>query len=91
MHAKYQLITTHEYLLQYAVEYKTQKLLTTSHHNIYTIILDMETPKKTQDGKMVQWSDIDFIMKKYGTFRITANSPKPGECSTWKNHWANPS
>ena len=51
MHAKYQLITTHEYLLQYAAEYKTEKLITTSHHNIDTIILGMETPRKTQDGK----------------------------------------
>ena len=51
MHAKHQLITTHEYLLQYAVEYKIEKYITTSHHNIDTIILGMETPEKTQDGK----------------------------------------
>ena len=28
-------------------------------------------------GKPVQQSDIDFIMRKYGTFTIIANSPKP--------------
>ena len=41
----------------------------------------METPGKTQDGKSVQQSDIDFIMRKYGTVTITANSPKIVECS----------
>ena len=50
MHAKYQLITTHEYLLQYAGKYKLRNN-STSHHNIDTIILGMETPEKTQDGK----------------------------------------
>ena len=45
-------------------------------------MLGMETPGKTQDGKPVQQSDIDFIMRKYGTFTITATSPKPSECST---------
>ena len=29
MHPKYQLITTHEYLLQYATEHKTEKKITT--------------------------------------------------------------
>ena len=47
MHAKYQLITTHEYLLQYATEYKTEKKITTSHHDIDTIILGMEILGKT--------------------------------------------
>ena len=47
--------------------------------------------EKTKMGKLVQQSDIDFIMRKYGTFTITTNSPKHGECSTWQNHWANPS
>ena len=46
---------------------------------------------KPKMGKSVQQSDIDFIMKKYGSFTIIANSPKPGECSTWQNHWENPS
>ena len=46
------------------------------------IILGMETPEKIKMGKPVQQSDIDSIMKKYGTFTITTNSPKPGECST---------
>ena len=51
MHAKYQLITTHEYLLQYEAEHITEKYITISHHNIDTIILGMEPPRKTQDGK----------------------------------------
>ena len=85
MHAKYQLTTTHEYLLYYAVEYKTEKLIT-SHHNIDTIILGMKIPGKPKMGKPVQQSNIDFIMRKYGTFTITTNSPKPGECSTQHNH-----
>ena len=33
-------------------------------------------------GKPMQQSDIDFIMRKYGTFTITANLPKPGKWST---------
>ena len=37
--------------------------------------------KKPKMRKPVQQSDIDFIMKKYGTFTIIANSPKPGKCS----------
>ena len=83
MHARSLLITTHEYLLQYAAKYKTKKYITTSQHNNDTIILGMETPGKTKMGKPVQQSDIDFIMRKYGTFTFTANSPKLGECSTW--------
>ena len=50
----------------------------------------METPEKTQDGKTSAASDIDFIMRKYGTFTIIANSPKPSECSTRQNKWENP-
>ena len=50
----------------------------------------MEIPGKPKMEKPVQQSDIDFIMRKYGTFTITANSPKPGECNTRQNHWANP-
>ena len=51
----------------------------------------METPEKTQKmGKPVQQSDIVFIMRKYGTFIVTENSPKPGECSTRQNHWEIP-
>ena len=46
------------------------------------VILGMETPKKPKMGKPVQQSDIDFIMRKYGMFTITANSPKLGKCST---------
>ena len=40
--------------------------------------------------KQVQQSDIDFIMRKYGTVTITTNPPKPGVCSTRHNHWAKP-
>ena len=85
------MITTHEYILQYAAEYKTEKQITTSHHNIYTIILGMETLGKTQDGKIGAEVKYRFYLKKYGTFTITTNSPKPGECSTRQNHWADPS
>ena len=49
---------------------------------IDTIILVMEIPRKPKMGKPVQQSDIDFIMRKYGTFTITANSPKPSESNT---------
>ena len=51
VHARSLLLTTHEYILQYAAEYKTEKQITTSDHNINTTILGMETPEKTQDGK----------------------------------------
>ena len=34
-----------------AVEYTNWETFTTSHHSIDTIILGMETPIKTQDGK----------------------------------------
>ena len=47
----------------------------------------METPEKNQDGKI---GAADFTMKKYGTFTITANSPKPSECSTQQIQWENP-
>ena len=33
-------------------------------------------PKKPKMGKRAQQSDIDFIMRKYGTFTITATSLK---------------
>ena len=48
-------------------------------------------PEKPKMGKPVQQSNIDFIMRKYVTFTITANSPKPVIFSTQKNHWENPS
>ena len=65
------------------------KLRNKSQHHITILTLlfwvwkPLEKPKM---GKSVQQSDIDFIMRKYGTFTITANSPKPGECSTRQNH-----
>ena len=34
-----------------AVEYKNRETFTAWHHSIGTIVLDMETPRKTQDGK----------------------------------------
>ena len=82
MHAKYQLITTHEYLLQYVAEYKTGNK--SQHHiTILTLLFWVWKPlEKPNMGKPMQQSDIDFIMRKYGTFTITANSPKPGEWST---------
>ena len=51
----------------------------------------MENPEKPKMGKPVQELDIDFIMRKYGTFTITTNSPKTAECKTQQNHWENPS
>ena len=51
----------------------------------------METLEKTQDGKPVQQSDIDFIMGKYGTFTITANHPKFGEAVPDRITGKNPS
>ena len=85
------LITTHEYLLQYAVEYKTENK--SQHHiTILTLLFWVWKPlEKPKMGKSVKQSHIDFIMRKCGTFTIIANSPKPGECSTQKNRWANPS
>ena len=47
----------------------------------------METPGKTQDGKTGATVRYRFHYEKYGTFTITANSPKLGECSTRQNHW----
>ena len=82
MHAKYQLITTHEYLLQYATEYKLRNK-SKYHITIMTQLFWVwKPPKKPKMEKPMQESNIDFIMRKYGTFTITANSPKPGECST---------
>ena len=47
--------------------------------------------EKPKMGKPVQQSNIDFIMRKYGTFTVTVNSSKPSEFNTWKIHWENPS
>ena len=45
-----------------------QETFTTSHHNIDTIILGIETPEKSKIGKPVQQSDMEFILSRYGTF-----------------------
>ena len=70
------------------------KLRNNSQHHS-TIITQLfwvwKPPEKPKMTKPMQQLDTDFIMRKYGTFTITANSPKPGECSTRQNHWANPS
>ena len=76
------LITTHEYILQYAPKYKTEKQIRTSHHNIDTIILGMETPGKTQMGKPMQQSDIDFIMRRYGTLQSLQIHPNLANATT---------
>ena len=53
------------------------------HITIVTLLFWVsKPPEKPKMGKLVQQSDIDFIMRKYGTFTFIANSPKPGECST---------
>ena len=70
------------------------KLRNNSQHHITILTLLFcvwKPPEKPEMGKSVQQLDIDFIMKNYGTFTITTNSPKPGKCSTRQNHWANPS
>ena len=58
------------------------KLRNNSQHDItiLTLLFWVWKPsEKPKMGKPVQQSDIDFIMRKYGTFTITANSSKPGE------------
>ena len=82
MHAKYHLITTHLYKLRN----------NSQHHSIkMTVILGMETTGKTQDGKTGATVRYIFNYEKIWNVTITANSPKPGECSTRQNHWENPS
>ena len=90
MHVKYQLITTHEYI--YSMQWNIKLRNNSQNHiTILTLLFWVWKPLgKPKMGKSVQQSNIDFIMKKYGTFTITANSPKPGECSTQKNHWKIP-
>ena len=62
------------------------------HITILTLLFGVwKPPKKPKMRKPMQQSDRDFIMRKYGTFTITTNSPKPGECSSRQNHWENPS
>ena len=51
------------------------KLRNKSQHHITLLKLLFwvwKPPKKPKMGKPMQQSDIDFIMRKYGTFRITA-------------------
>ena len=73
---------------------QTIKLRNKSQHHI-TILTVLfwvwKPPKNPKLRKLMEQSDIDFIMRKYGTFTITTNSLKLGECSTPQNHWANPS
>ena len=66
------------------------KLRNKSQHHITILTLLFwvwKPPEKPKMEKPVQQLDIDFIMRKYGTFTITVNSPKPGGCSTRENHW----
>ena len=68
MHAKYQLITTHEYLLQYAAVYKTEKN-NVYHITILTLLFWVWTPpEKPKMGKPVQQSDMNFIIEKIWNF-----------------------
>ena len=72
---------------------QTIKLRNKSQHHItiLTVLFRVwKPPKEPKLRKPMEQSDIDFIMRKYGTFTITANSPKPGECSTLQNHWQIP-
>ena len=61
------------------------------HHNIkMTVILGMETlEKKPKMGKPMQQSDIDFIMRKYGTLQSLQIQPNLSNAATWQNHWTN--
>ena len=55
------------------------KLRNKSQHHITIMTLLFwvwKPPENPNMGKPVQQSDIDFIMRKYGTFTITLNSPK---------------
>ena len=51
----------------------------------------METPEKPKMGKPVQQSDIDFIMRKYGTLQSLQIHPNLGNAAGRQNHWENPS
>ena len=70
---------------KYATEYKVIKKKSQHHITILTLLFWVwKPPKKPKMVKLVQQSDIDFIMRKYGTFTITTKSPKPSECNTRK-------
>ena len=69
------------------------RLRNNSQHHITILTLLFWVWKPPENPKMekpMQQTDIYFIMRKYGTSTITANSPKPSECSTQQNHWENP-
>ena len=54
------------------------KLRNKSQHHITILTLLFwvwKPPEKPKMGKLVQQSDIDFIMRKYATFTITSNHP----------------
>ena len=46
-----------------------------------TVILGMETPDKNHNGKTDATVKYRFYYEKIWNITITANSPKPGECS----------
>ena len=59
-----------------ATEYKNWETFTTSHHNIDTIILGMETLEKTQDGKTGAAVKYGFYYKEnMELLQSTANHP----------------
>ena len=61
---------------KYAAEYKVLRNKLEHHITISTLLFWVwKPPEKPKMGKPVQQSDIDFIMRKYGTFTITANHP----------------
>ena len=76
----------------YSMQQKIKLRNKSQHHiTISTLLFWVwKPPEKRKKGKPVQQSNIDFIMRKYGTFTITADSPKLGEWSTRQNHWEIP-
>ena len=69
------------------------KLRNNSQHHC-TIMTQLfwvwKPPEKPKMGKPVQQSDIDFIMRKYGTLQSQQIHPNLANATTWQKHWMNP-
>ena len=69
------------------------KLRNKSQHHITILTLLFwvrKPPKKPKMEKPMQQSDIDFIMRKYGTLQSLQIHPNLVNATTRQKHWTNP-
>ena len=76
---------------KYATEYRVLRHKSQHHITILTLLFWVWKPlEKPKTRKLMEQSDIDFVMRKYGAFTIMQIHPNLVNAVTQQDHWEKP-